>query len=279
MDLLNIDNIQAIPEHYNFEGGVKDFGRFSEGFCFKVITEVPKSSVLTEIKTETKRVKWVICLDSDKDKEEMMNILINLKLDKQHSQGQFLVYQNKTKLEEEAKGHKDKDNSKVKDHGSETTQSVSEMTQPKIEVQPGTPVDGYWVLLQDWSQCTLHCGGGLQYKQMMCVPPKKGGLPCSGPAVLTRPCNTKPCPRAIIRTAEGKMAEPEKVDLGNIKIRMMPISTRKLRYDRCYLKEDDALMVKDDTSTEGLQVLPKVPVRIVLNDLTVSIFQDDVYIS
>ena len=56
----------------------------------------------------------------------------------------------------------------------------------------------------------------------------------------------------------------------------MSISKRKNRYDKCYLKESDALMVKDDESTRSFAIKPKIPVRVVLNDKTFTIYQDDV---
>jgi len=31
----------------------------------------------------------------------------------------------------------------------------------------------------------------------MCIPPKKGGKPCTGKSVLTRDCNKKACPNTI----------------------------------------------------------------------------------
>lgn len=40
--------------------------------------------------------------------------------------------------------------------------------------------DGAWVVLQDWTECTLACGGGKNYLHRMCVPPVGGGKPCMG---------------------------------------------------------------------------------------------------
>lgn len=57
--------------------------------------------------------------------------------------------------------------------------------------------DGRWVIIQDWSQCTLSCGGGKQYLQRLCVPPKSGGLSCEGPNILEKDCNTFECPNYI----------------------------------------------------------------------------------
>src|SRR5690348_14892092 len=49
--------------------------------------------------------------------------------------------------------------------------------------------DGYWIVLQEWTQCSLKCGNGTSTLQRMCVPPKDGGAPCVGEAIMTRPCN------------------------------------------------------------------------------------------
>jgi hypothetical protein len=61
-------------------------------------------------------------------------------------------------------------------------------------VQVKNMTDGYWSILQDWTQCTKKCGGGLSYMQLMCIPPKNGGKNCMGQPIRTRPCNPQPCP-------------------------------------------------------------------------------------
>lgn len=54
--------------------------------------------------------------------------------------------------------------------------------------------DGNWIILQNWTQCSLLCGGGKSYLHRMCIPPKAGGKPCKGNAVLIRECNKQICP-------------------------------------------------------------------------------------
>merc|ERR1712100_835611 len=63
------------------------------------------------------------------------------------------------------------------------------------EQSAGKKVDGRWVVLQDWSQCSLACGGGTQTLHLMCHPPQNGGNPCQGLAIRKRPCNPQPCPK------------------------------------------------------------------------------------
>jgi len=45
---------------------------------------------------------------------------------------------------------------------------------------PAEGIDGYWVVKQDWSSCTLACGGGTQTLHRECIPPLTGGKPCAG---------------------------------------------------------------------------------------------------
>jgi len=56
---------------------------------------------------------------------------------------------------------------------------------------------------------------------------------------------------------------------------MMPTSKRPQRYDKCFLKESDVLMEKRDDSTKDMPITPRIPVRLVMNDRTVSAYIDD----
>lgn len=195
---------------------------------------------------------WVICLEDEKEKGQLMNTLIALKLKLQHASGIYLEVSK--------------------------TKPANTPQVPNDKFGPGSvssSLDGYWVLLQDWTQCTLKCGGGQQFQQLMCVPPKKGGKPCEGPAVRTKPCNTQPCPQAqILQKANPLNDKPSNNTLAPI-VKMMAVSKRPQKYDKCYIKEADVLMEKDDESTKSLQIKPKIPVRLVLNDRTVSAYIDD----
>ena len=57
------------------------------------------------------------------------------------------------------------------------------------------PVDGGWSDNDDWSECSVSCGGGLQSRVRSCNNPKpaNGGADCKGDAKEERPCNTNPC--------------------------------------------------------------------------------------
>ena len=67
VDILNIDFIKPIPETDKNKGGVKDFGSFSEGYCFKVMTINPinmfKMNINAAAPTEGSNEIWMFCTD------------------------------------------------------------------------------------------------------------------------------------------------------------------------------------------------------------------------
>ena len=85
-------------------------------------------------------------------------------------------------------------------------------------------LDGKWVIIQDWSQCSLACNGGKQFLQRVCIPPKTGGKPCEGEPVLERSCNNFSCPNVIKREIRLKKTR-------NPIIRVQRLSNRPLRYE------------------------------------------------
>ena len=130
-------------------------------------------------------------------------------------------------------------------------------------------VDGYWITLQEWTQCSLKCGGGVSTRHRMCVPPKEGGKPCDGPAILTRPCNVQPCPQVKDLTSIK-----QNKTRGFIKpvVKVMPFSDRPQRYSKCIIKESDMMYTK--LLQQKYQYVDNVqlPVRVVMNNRTIIIF-------
>jgi hypothetical protein len=257
MDVLQLDTIKLIPEDAHNEGGIKNLSNFKEGSCFLVSTEVAfkpfKISLNDPIPQKANMNKWLICLDDESEKNKLMELLIRLKLKRQHDVG---IYLNMNEIKKLYLIRKNAD--------SVNTDKVTNSN------------DGYWVVLKDWSTCSKACGGGIQTLQLSCIPPKINGKPCFGPDIRTRSCNTNQCP--IVSDEEGKESEVKSEKKLPVIVKAMSISKRKNRYDKCYLKESDALMVKDDESTRSLVIKPKIPVRVVLNDKTFTIYQDDVFI-
>ena len=83
-DTLNIDFIKPIPENNNFLGGIKDLGKFNEGYCFQVSTvKAEKEFVMTyeePCPSKGKNEVWLICLKDEKDKDTMMKTIIKQKI-------------------------------------------------------------------------------------------------------------------------------------------------------------------------------------------------------
>ena len=130
-----------------------------------------------------------------------------------------------------------------------------------LAARPGAKVNGRWVVLQDWSQCSQACGGGKQFLQRMCVPPQNGGENCEGEPLLVKECNTNPCPNVIASETETS-ANPTT-------IKMQKLSSRPLRFETCVIREGDLDLGLEG---QGFAMMPKFPVRVILNNKTLSIF-------
>jgi hypothetical protein len=240
--------------------GIEDFGDFKEGFCFKLNQVHPITQV------------FVICASDQKTKLDFMGYIKKMKCLLQREQGIVLLPQG-------PKGKIDP-NKPI---------TISGMLNPKIakdkekNKKAGALIDGYWITLQTWSQCTLKCGGGKSYFHRMCVPPKEGGKPCEGESILSKDCNKQPCP--LVDGAKGKNSIEQKTMKPIVKI--MPFSSRPQRYSKCVIKESDMMYTKDmgkkdatlsqvSTNLESQQTM-QVPVRVVMNNRTITIFAGEGY--
>jgi len=276
-DILNIEYIKPVQENSglgargpnkNNQNGIQDFGNFSEGFCLKVLTSKPK--------TET----WVICADTEQEKEKFMSLLKQLKMQQQLRSGQMPPLPpgaRKTETISSLLNPSQGSSQNLKSDGS-GNMGVGFGSNQKI-------TDGYWIVLQDWSQCSLKCGGGYSYLQRMCVPPKSGGAPCEGEAVMNKTCNTQPCPN-VMGTDPLKPNNNTFVQKPIVKI--MPFSSRPQRYSKCVIKESDLMYTQDmgkkedqsnpflKSSSKDVQKL-QIPTRVVMNNKTVTIFGGESY--
>ncbi|GFN97240.1 sco-spondin [Plakobranchus ocellatus] len=77
-------------------------------------------------------------------------------------------------------------------HQGQDCQGPSNQTQD-CNTQP-CPVDGFYLDWSEWSECPVSCGGGVQWRNRTCEPPRHGGAECQGPDNVTRACNAQPCP-------------------------------------------------------------------------------------
>lgn len=111
----------------------------------------------------------------------------------------------------------------------DTISQVINPPQPKAEVSETQVIDGYWIVLQDWSQCNMKCGGGTSTLQRVCVPPKNGGAPCQGDLVINRSCNTEPCPNVYESTQHNPDSNIQNIVLPPT-VKVMTFSSRPQRY-------------------------------------------------
>merc|ERR1712032_275925 len=213
VDIFNISDLANIYENANVaKGGIEDFGNFDEGFCLKFNTMDQKRSI------------YIVCMDSLSEKTKIKNLARALKIEDQHKNGIYLI-----------------DNA---DNQIQNKESISSLFGPKKEKDHSiiheTFADGYWIMLQNWSQCSLKCGGGISTLQRMCIPPKKGGKPCEGKAILTKSCNPQPCPR-VYGTSEN-MENRKNTEVMKPIVKIMPFTNVPQRYTLCKIKESDMMI-------------------------------------
>jgi len=262
IDSLKIAHIRVIPEDDVFNGGIRDDNSFKFGYCIEIIADIPTHYTVKKKSGQGNAETWIVCTSTSKAKQELMTLLIKLKVKHQRKENQGL---------------------KVTKADTNTIKKVkpglgSMMANPlgKKGQEAGKPVNGYWVLLQDWTGCSKKCAGGLSYKQRMCVPPKAGGKPCKGHHLLVKPCNTHPCPSVnslLSLIAKSKKSTDPATSPKPI-VKAGVFSNRPQRYSKCIIKENDAfIMIK----VKGTPNPIRKPIRIMMNLMTISIYNDDTY--
>jgi hypothetical protein len=259
VETLNLDIIKPVPENNRLKGGIQDLGDFDEGKCFQVSTTVPVIFKETFYSGSDGGFTehWILCTDDASSKAKLLGTMVKLRIIKQKSLGitertdkPASIYKKRTISSELANLN----------------------NSPKIEKAPGWKlVDGYWILLSDWSECTLKCGGGYRYQQWMCIPPKKGGKGCAGQSIRTKPCNRIACPNV------GGLNTLQRLGRGNEVAKpiykLAPFTARPQRYVRCSVKEQDVLYKSYDTQLREI----KMPSRIVMNNRTITLYNDERY--
>ncbi len=254
MDHLKLSDIEPVPEDAWLKGGIRNLGEFSFGSCIEIKAELP---VNQQGHLQTPQI-WLICANTNGDKFHLMKHMLKLKIQEQRLNNnnirttrEFLKKENKPPA-----------------LGGLIANPLGKARTP-LSVK--SPADGYWILLQDWTLCNKKCGGGLQFQQWMCVPPKNGGRPCKKEAVRTKPCNTQPCPSVNnLLTLTKRRDRPVEKPI----VKVGPFSNRPQRYSKCYIRENDAFIEEVEPISK---TKVKRPVRLVMNNHTISIFRDDTF--
>jgi len=256
---IKIIDIRKINEKKKFLGSVREIGNFAEGACMRIKTKIPLSPKKNfDEKSKGHTQDYIICFDKKKQRDKLVKIFVDLKWAQQKHEAKMRKHRTPKGMSDLIK------------------KPASQFDKPKGWV----PKDGYWIKLQDWTTCSLKCGGGKSYQQWMCVPPKKGGKKCAGKPVRTRPCNSQPCPGTKGLSNEYSKNGGMNKTLKPI-IKSMPFSKRPQNYLKCQVKENDVFYMqpdpKDPKSKIGKGRKQKRPSRIVMNTNTISIFNDDNY--
>lgn len=265
-ELKNTNKDGFTLENYSNKGSIKDLGNFNEGKCISVSTIIPESpdeNFIVKEDTKGPSEIWIICLDDGKEKEKLLGDFIGLKLKLQ---------KRKEKKEIIQAGNSSNSNSLSDALKSKQTSKIERYTGAGASLK-----DGYLILLSDWSQCTVKCGGGLRYQQWMCVPAKEGGRPCMKDLIRTIPCNPQPCPGVTeFKTAEKKTEQIiEHITLEPI-YKSAPISSRPQQFVECVIKENDILLTQNMAEFTPPKII-NTPGRIIMNNRTISLFTDENY--
>lgn len=272
-----ISDIRLVYEDTDKFGAVVDFGNFNEGSCAKVTTR------------EHGKIVWVVCFELDGVKSNFLSLLRNLKIDEQHEDGLVL-------LKYGPKNNQETVNDLMNMHKKEQSQKLTSDKEGNLNVQFDTHknqtlIDGYWITIQNWTQCSLKCGGGTSTLQRMCIAPKNGGAPCKGESIITKPCNTQPCPE-IFKASQKNGNETIKKPI----IKSLALSKKPQRYLKCKIKESDLMLffnVSDPLFRKNPFINPdeigsdvsqfQFPIRVVMNNSTLTLYtgetSESLYIS
>jgi len=164
----------------------------------------------------------------------------------------------------------------------ETLESIMGKKDQDDKPKNTAPVDGYWLTLQDWSQCSKKCDGGISTFHRMCVPPKNGGRACQGEAIITKKCNMDPCPDVGEDGENG--GKKGKTTVNDPIVKVIPFSSAPQRFRLCKIKESDMMIYEDgkdpnkknDPLLKGKKISEiggiRLPCRVIMNPQTLTIF-------
>jgi hypothetical protein len=287
-DVLHLQDIYDVPEDSLNTGGIKDFGVFSEGSCIKIKTHPKKNTPqresssletknddinalsLNKLQTNDSNVYWIICALKNEEKLSFIKALTQNKLVLQRKMGKFVFKDSKL-----SRNFQEKAKESLNGDGGYLAKKKLQDSKLKL-LSDNNPknfttgqVDGEWYMLQDWTDCSVACGGGYSYYHRICIPPKNNGKDCEGDPVLKVECNTQPCEVEKHNLIKNKTEE----------IKVKPsykqsyFTDRPQRYDKCVIKESDLLIKNTFGETSGYQDSTYIPSRVVMNNRTLTVYK------
>ncbi len=264
VDNLKIENIRVIPEDDILHGGIRDNGNFPFGYCIEIVADVPSHYSHKKVEGMGNPETWIVCSSMGKNKDLLISTLIKLKVKHQRLKhhGMKITTAEKKAIMKKKPGI-----------GSLIANPLHKPVQAERSGM-GKLKDGYWLMLQDWTTCSRKCGGGKSYQQWMCVPPKNGGRPCIGLPLRIKKCNTHGCPSVnslLTLIKKSRLSDDPAVAPKPI-VKAGVFSNRPQRYSKCVVRENDAFIM---AKVQGSKQPIRKPIRVIMNNMTVSIFNDD----
>merc|ERR1712032_997224 len=137
VDNLMIKYIKHIPKENRNRSSVNDLGNFKEGKCLQVYTRRPLKPNMKFNQKTSKALdeNWMFCFDNMKSKRKLITYLILLKENQQHDEKHAAATKKPS-----------------------TKELLNKKTKHIEKRKDSKPKDGYWILLQDWTSCSLKCG-------------------------------------------------------------------------------------------------------------------------
>ena len=257
VETLNLNYVIPLSK----KKGIVSLGSTKEGYCVTIDLNLPKHHKYNPDYHNTDdgiHENWTICIEYGDNFNSFYNEIVTKTREIQNT---LLL------------GNLNDPNHKP-DTSIGTALSRMNNPQPKSEKSTNPPdLDGKWIILQDWTQCSVVCGDGVQYQQRICIPPKVHGAPCQGKAVLQKVCHRVKCPET-----RNTDLVPDTSTIGPLIrhtiITSAPISTKPLRSEYCQIKETFALLIVKDLETKDKS---QILIRLVMNLNTVSAFRGDDY--
>eukprot|EP00340_Litonotus_pictus_P006921 CAMPEP_0170517440 /NCGR_PEP_ID=MMETSP0209-20121228/3432_1 /TAXON_ID=665100 ORGANISM="Litonotus pictus, Strain P1" /NCGR_SAMPLE_ID=MMETSP0209 /ASSEMBLY_ACC=CAM_ASM_000301 /LENGTH=752 /DNA_ID=CAMNT_0010802691 /DNA_START=71 /DNA_END=2325 /DNA_ORIENTATION=+ len=259
LESLNLDMIDPLHPTDIDKTGVKEIGSFEEGHCVDLSAHTLKNfdknfMPSAGIDDKTEPVHWVVCMDDGKEYSKFFAVLSS-------------IIDAKEKVRERPQNEQAE-----KEEGKEETESDEEHYKG-WDANPN--IDGYLKRINDWTQCTLKCGGGWTYQQWKCIPPKPLGKPCSGDLIRKKKCNEDPCPvigegaQQLLSASSGKSRTVEVIKENPI-VKTQKVSKRPQQNLDCVVREEDILHEYQDEDNGKVSI----PSRIIMNTKSITLYSD-----
>ena len=174
-DVIDVDNIAPISDSHNNIGGIREFGSFTEGICIRLTTT--KEKLFRPLKTEDDTVDYVLCFDTKGEMKSFDSSIVQQKLKQQKEDLININFNNIA-------------------YKNETLSDLGQAENPNNIILKDREIysqDGKWVILSNWSKCSVLCGGGYSILKRTCIKPIGNGMPCQGEDTVRKSCNEISC--------------------------------------------------------------------------------------